>query len=168
MELVDFTQNIHTKTKLRPACIEALILKLELRIRKQTDRTRVSSVDRQRRAKIRNISRDAGVAQGNAELNMILEIFFDFPSIIMQRFCFIQVKLKKELRELIKERSGVNPVETFAQYARINRKIDRVRERLGEINLDNSKYIYKVRLIATIILYVLISSVNSYLIWNYR
>ncbi|XP_003747953.1 tail-anchored protein insertion receptor WRB-like [Galendromus occidentalis] len=79
-----------------------------------------------------------------------------------------EVNLKKELRNLIKERSSVNPVETFAVYARINRKIDRVRERLGEINQDNFKYIYKIRLIATVILYGLISLVNFYLIWNYR
>jgi len=79
-----------------------------------------------------------------------------------------EVNLKKELRELVKERSTVNAVEAFARYARINRKIDQVRERLGEMNLDNSKYIYKVRLTATIILYGLISSVNCYLIWFYR
>lgn len=80
----------------------------------------------------------------------------------------LQVRLKKELRDLIKDRSGVNPVEAFAQYARINRKIDKVREALGEINLDNSKYIYKIRLTATIALYGFISAVNCYLIWFYR
>ena len=87
---------------------------------------------------------------------------------IITGFVSLQLNLKKELRDLIKERSSVNPVEAFAQYARINRKIDKVRGKLGEINLDNSKYIYKVRLTATFILYGLVSAVNCYLIWFYR
>ncbi|XP_022661360.1 tail-anchored protein insertion receptor WRB-like isoform X2 [Varroa destructor] len=77
-------------------------------------------------------------------------------------------ELKKQLRELVKERSTVNAVDAFARYAKLNRRIDKIREQLGEINMSNSNYIYKVRLTATAILYGFISCINFYLIWFYR
>ena len=79
-----------------------------------------------------------------------------------------ELQLRKDLKQLEEEIKTINMVDQFAQYAKLERKINKAKDELAKYKKSKSEVFLKLKLGTNIIFHIVQLICMLFIIWNYR
>ncbi|XP_027439388.1 guided entry of tail-anchored proteins factor 1 isoform X1 [Zalophus californianus] len=100
-------------------------------------------------------------------LRILLPSFSSFMSRLLQKDAEQEAQMRAEIQDMKQELSTVNMMDEFARYARLERKINKMTDKLKTHVKARTAQLAKIKWVISVAFYVLQAALMVSLIWKY-
>ncbi|KAI2596219.1 GET1-SH3BGR readthrough [Homo sapiens] len=100
-------------------------------------------------------------------LRILLPSFSSFMSRVLQKDAEQESQMRAEIQDMKQELSTVNMMDEFARYARLERKINKMTDKLKTHVKARTAQLAKIKWVISVAFYVLQAALMISLIWKY-
>ncbi|ELW67904.1 Tryptophan-rich protein [Tupaia chinensis] len=100
-------------------------------------------------------------------LRILLPSFSSFMSRVLQKDAEQESQMRAEIQDMKQELATVNMMDEFARYARLERKINKMTDKLKTHVKARTAQLAKIKWVISVAFYILQAALMISLIWNY-